>query len=297
MELKWLEDFVEIARTGNFSKAAQTRHVTQPALSRRLKSLEEWVGAPLIDRKTYPVTLTAAGTGFQPLAEQIVRDLHHVRQSNRQARTSELHLCMSHALATYFFPRWWRGVVGDRGFVPKILAKDFKECAASLLQKHSHLMLCYDHPSIEHEVKDGDCEFLDVGRDLLVPVCGVAAGGAPLVSISEDAPIPLLSYPHEALLGELVANLIRQLALPVRVRYESALVDALKSQVLLDRGVAWLPLGVVERDLDSGRLVRIGPAAWTMAIDIRLYRRRDAEHPGVLHIWDELQAAAAADSE
>ena len=50
METKWLEDFVSLAETRSFSRSAQLRHVTQPAFSRRIQSLEAWAGADLVDR-------------------------------------------------------------------------------------------------------------------------------------------------------------------------------------------------------------------------------------------------------
>jgi DNA-binding transcriptional LysR family regulator len=54
MELKWLEDFASLARTGSFSRSAEERHVTQPAFSRRIQALETWLGVALIDRSTAP---------------------------------------------------------------------------------------------------------------------------------------------------------------------------------------------------------------------------------------------------
>ena len=47
MNLSWLEDFLALAASGNFSRAAQERHMTQPAFSRRIRALEEWLGATL----------------------------------------------------------------------------------------------------------------------------------------------------------------------------------------------------------------------------------------------------------
>jgi DNA-binding transcriptional LysR family regulator len=64
MQLKWLDDLLAIAEWKNFSRAAEVRCVTQSALSRRIRSLEEWVGVKLVDRGTYPVQLTAAGITF-----------------------------------------------------------------------------------------------------------------------------------------------------------------------------------------------------------------------------------------
>jgi DNA-binding transcriptional LysR family regulator len=50
MNLIWLEDFLALAATGNFSRAAEDRHSSQPAFSRRIRALEEWVGVDLFDR-------------------------------------------------------------------------------------------------------------------------------------------------------------------------------------------------------------------------------------------------------
>ena len=61
MNLIWLEDFLALAATGNFSRAAEERHSSQPAFSRRIRGLEEWVGADLFDRSTQPARLTEVG--------------------------------------------------------------------------------------------------------------------------------------------------------------------------------------------------------------------------------------------
>ncbi len=54
MELKWLEDFVCLSNIGSFWKASEQRHVSQPAFSRRIRALEDWLGVTLIDRSSYP---------------------------------------------------------------------------------------------------------------------------------------------------------------------------------------------------------------------------------------------------
>lgn len=70
----WLLDFVELAKSGNFSRAAELRNVTQPAFSRQVKQLEEWVGVTLVDRGSHPVELTAAGRLFLGQASEILRE-------------------------------------------------------------------------------------------------------------------------------------------------------------------------------------------------------------------------------
>ena len=59
MELNWLEDFLALAERRNFSRAAEARHVTQPAFSRRIRALEDWVGTPLVVRASQGVVLNA----------------------------------------------------------------------------------------------------------------------------------------------------------------------------------------------------------------------------------------------
>jgi DNA-binding transcriptional LysR family regulator len=75
MDTKWLEDFVSLAETRSFSRSAQLRHVTQPAFSRRIQSLEAWAGVHLVDRSTYPTQLTPAGTLFYAQALDILQSL------------------------------------------------------------------------------------------------------------------------------------------------------------------------------------------------------------------------------
>jgi LysR family transcriptional regulator, hypochlorite-specific transcription factor HypT len=50
MNPSWLGDFLTLAAIGNFSRAADARHMPQPAFSRRIMALEEWLGVDLFDR-------------------------------------------------------------------------------------------------------------------------------------------------------------------------------------------------------------------------------------------------------
>ena len=75
MQFKWLQDFVALAQTRSFSRAAELRCVTHPAFGRRIKALEAWAGTPLIERDSGPVNLTAAGASLLENAQQMVGNL------------------------------------------------------------------------------------------------------------------------------------------------------------------------------------------------------------------------------
>ena len=78
MELNWLEDFLALAEHRNFSRAAEARHVTQPAFSRRIRALEIWVGTPLVVRSPQGAVLNAAGEYLREQAAGLTRDLHQM---------------------------------------------------------------------------------------------------------------------------------------------------------------------------------------------------------------------------
>ncbi len=70
MDFDQLETFLEVARLSSFSRAAEKRFRTQPAISSQIRSLEEEVGAKLLDRSGGKVSITASGKLFQKYAEE-----------------------------------------------------------------------------------------------------------------------------------------------------------------------------------------------------------------------------------
>lgn len=65
MDIRWLQDFLALAELRNFTRAAEFRAVSQAAFSRRIQSLEHWVGTALVVKGAQPVRLTDAGAQFR----------------------------------------------------------------------------------------------------------------------------------------------------------------------------------------------------------------------------------------
>jgi len=72
MDFDQLETFLEVARLCSFSRAAEKRFRTQPAVSSQIRALEEEVGARLLDRSGGKVSLTASGKLFMKYAEDTI---------------------------------------------------------------------------------------------------------------------------------------------------------------------------------------------------------------------------------
>jgi DNA-binding transcriptional LysR family regulator len=69
MDFDQLESFLEVARHASFSRAAEKRFRTQPAISSQIRGIEDEVGAKLFDRSGGKVSLTSAGKAFQKYVE------------------------------------------------------------------------------------------------------------------------------------------------------------------------------------------------------------------------------------
>jgi DNA-binding transcriptional LysR family regulator len=89
MELRQLHQFIAVAETLNFGRAALRLHMAQPPLSVAIRKLEEEVGAPLFARQARGVALTAAGTAALVLARRCVNDAKALRDAALAAAGGE----------------------------------------------------------------------------------------------------------------------------------------------------------------------------------------------------------------
>src|SRR3989449_6796340 len=102
-----LEAFVEVARVGSVTRAANALFVTQPALTARLNALERTVGTPLLVRRRGGVRMTEAGRAFLPYAEralQAVADGRTVLTELERGAAGHVSICASPIVSTYALP-------------------------------------------------------------------------------------------------------------------------------------------------------------------------------------------------
>lgn len=174
VELKWLEDFVTLADTSSFSRAADLRNVTQPAFSRRIKQLESWLGATLISRATMPAELTPAGRNFLPVAQEAIRTFYAAREALRPSHEPGLiRFAALHTLTVTFFPRWLKTLEGAGGAFSTSLIPDRGGIEANLdalVGDEADFFLTYAHPEVPFHLDRGQFASLTVGRDRLVPL-------------------------------------------------------------------------------------------------------------------------------
>jgi DNA-binding transcriptional LysR family regulator len=107
MDLATLNTFIAIAELGSFSEAAERLHLTQPAVSKRIASLEQQLTVRLFDRLGREVSLTEAGRALLPRAYQILNVLDDTRRAlnNLSGEVSgRLTLATSHHIGLHRLP-------------------------------------------------------------------------------------------------------------------------------------------------------------------------------------------------
>ena len=279
MNLTWLEDFLALAASGNFSRAAQDRASSQPAFSRRIRALEDWIGVALFDRSSQPATLTDAGEWFRGVAEELLARVARLPGEARRIQDADaltLRIASTHALSFTFLPPWLRRLesaapLGQVQLMSDVLAR----CEALMLQGKVQFVLSHAHAKAPGALDTEPYRSARVGADSLVPVSQPDAAGHPRHALFAGGGA-LLSYTGESGLGRILdAVLGRRLARVVpRTAFSAHAASVLRTMALDGRGLAWLPETLVRDDLAQGRLVAAGADDWHVPLEIRLYRER-----------------------
>ncbi|QDX27344.1 LysR family transcriptional regulator [Sphingomonas suaedae] len=296
MDIGWLEDFLALIERGGFSRAAESRAMSQPSFSRRIKALEDWVGAPLIDRRTHRIRLTAAGESFQLAAEETLRRLQLGREAARAADRTDhetLRFASTHVLSLTFFPRWLRRLEEEQplGATIALTADHMVACERRMVEGKAHFLLCHHHEAAPTRF-GGDFRSLSLGRDWLLPVAAPA-----LLREGDPRKAPQLAFTAESGMGRILASAWerggRKPSAPPA--FSSHLASVLAAMARDGRGVAWTALSLVREDLEQGRLARAGPEAEDVEMEIRLWRPRARQSPAAEALWSRILASQLAD--
>ena len=294
MELDWLKDFLALAEQKTFSRAAEARHVSQPAFGRRIRALEDWIGTQLFVRGAQGASLTLAGSHFEPATHELLRGLERARRETRAVGAQDiatLSIAATHALSFTFFPSWIRGVMRNRTLGTLNLISDSMEaCEQIMLSGEVHFLLCHFHKDAPTRFEADRFESVRVGDDLLIPLCAPCGEGKAMWSLpgSSADPVPYLAYSQASGLGRILATCQNGEPIHLATRFTSHLAATLTTMAREGHGAAWLPQTVAADDQARGSLVRAGPDQFDVPIEIRLFRSLECRNHAADELWDYL---------
>jgi DNA-binding transcriptional LysR family regulator len=261
MQIEFLETFVEVARHGNVTRAAEVLFLSQPSVSGRLQALEAELGERLLIRTPRGVRLTDAGREFLPYAERAVRAFRDGQSSLgelREVRAGRLVLGAAPAVSTYFLP----GVL-------KRFATEYPGVRISVRTGHSEevlTMVLADQVQIGlvRSLQHPEIEVQPCYEDELVLLVSPAHpfGARDVVSLEEVAREDLVLFDRTSSYYELTRGLFLDSGIVPSTVMELDNIEAAKKMVELGMGVSLLPRVAVAREVALGMMcsVRIADA-------------------------------------
>lgn len=274
MKLEWLEDMMALYSAKSLSAAAVKRNVSQPAFSRRIQALEDWLGVELIDRGSKPVLLTTAGRDQEAIIRSLVGRIYELRAASRMQAKGQKHLAIAsqHSLSALpLLDLLDRHQGSLRNSTYHLSTGDRQDCIARMISGDADLLYCYEKPNVLHTVPPAIAQTIVAGYDRLTAVCTPQLQARLTKSGRRNPIIPTLAYPRESFFGDLLwSNVLIQMmdTNEMDIVCLSSFSYGLLDLALSGLGVAWLPERLVAGALADGRLMQFGPAGEPISLNV-----------------------------
>ncbi len=276
MEIVQLETFLAVATYGGFHRAAEALRISQPAVSARVATLEELLGARLFERDHGKFSLSLAGKALRPHAEQLLRQVAIARQAVHELHPiagGALPIAASLSICTYLLPEVLKKYQGTHPqVVVSVRSGNSAQVLKMVLDGEVDLGLArsLNHPEVE-TIQLRDDPLILVGHP------GLPAISRKKLTLEELESVPLISYDRGSSDWTLMNGLFRKEGLLPNIVLEVETIEACKRMVLRKLGLAFLPQIAVIEELRKGKLCPLeitGAEPLRRSLDVILPRRR-----------------------
>lgn len=250
-----LEAFMEVARLGSLTRAADTLFVTQPALTARLNRLEHALGATLLARNHRGARLTEAGQILLPFARQAIVAIEEAQRAIRHVAGAGpvLAIGATPTLAAYVLPGVVNRILQTHPHVSITLRSAASEDLVELLLRDEiHLAVC-------RAVHQRDLESLPLYEEELVIVAMPShhLASATTLGFRDLANEVLVALHRSRSYREVVDSVLREADRAPRAIIDVDNSEVAKQMVHEGVGVALLPRTAVAAELRAGTLVEL----------------------------------------
>ncbi len=291
LQIKWLKDFLQLSQTLSFSQAAQLRHVSQPAFSRRIQALENHLNCKLVDRLAQPIKLTEQGILFTQTCQQVLISLEQgVSQVNPYYENDiSLNFAATHTLSIGVFPALLQHIDQlPRKVSCKLKIADADDCVELLTLQQCDYLLAFSDPLLAAHQQDS----LLLAKVKLLPVCKADSSGQAIYTLdnsNKSSALPYLAYQRNIFLGREVEQLIKKNRAQANIKknIESSMADGLKMMALKGLGIAWIPEFSIQSELSNKQLAICGAEHWQAQLEVRIYRNKRTKK-SLEFIWQSL---------
>jgi DNA-binding transcriptional LysR family regulator len=256
IEIGQVEAFLAVGTFGGVRRAADALRLSQPAVSARIKALEDSLGTPLFERGRQGLTLSAAGRAFRPHAEQVLHAVALARQAVHEVRPRSggaLQIAAALSICTYLLPDVLeRFQASHANVMITVRSGHSKEVLEMVLAGQAEV-------GIARSLHHPEVETLSLRDD---PLILVASAGSPMAKVrrarlEEVAAQPLVLFDRGSSDWTLTNGLFRRAGLVPNVVLEVETIETAKRMVERGMGLAFLPHLGVAREIRRRRLVAV----------------------------------------
>ncbi len=252
MDTQNLKAFIAVAKLNSFTEAANQLHLTQPAISKRIASLEQQLDCKLFDRVARDISLTQAGVELLPRAQQILQSVTDTEKaiSNLSGKIAgTLRLATSHHIGLHHLPQILKrftqrypGVHLELDFI------DSEKAYAAVMQSDSELAII----TLSSNVAD-NIHTVELWQD---PLSFVVAKDHPLaqqptLSLEQLAQYPAILPDTSTQTTRLVRQMFEQHGVTLSISMATNYLETIKMMVSIGLGWSTLPNTMIETDQDS----------------------------------------------
>jgi DNA-binding transcriptional LysR family regulator len=298
MDLKWLEDLVALSEEGSLSRAAIRRNTTQPAFSRRIQAIEDWLGAKVLDRSAKPARISPAITrhieDFRSMSRSIKRLRNDVQSWDRSHR--HVVIATQHTLSITLFPAFvYRFHIAHPRSAIRLRSANRDECFALLMTGQASVLVAYETEDFPVSADGALIERAPVRQERLVPIVSRDHAARLLPKAGDSNQLEIIEYPDDVFFGKILAlrifpDLVQShFIVPV---CETALVPAVLGLAREGAGIAWVPESILAHANMDNRLMDVSEVLPSGELTVSAMRLKTPRTQIAEHVWNELVAAS-----
>ena len=299
MDSRWLDDLVALAEAGTLTQAAAMRNVTQPAFTRRIQQIEQWLGIPVLDRSRRPARVTTAVLRKIDDIRALTADMRQLRRDVLDWETAQrrVSIAAQHSLSAGILPRFIARLQAVKPALSvRLRSANRDDCYSLLMTRQVSILVAYEIDGLPIAPDESLIERKVLGADELCPV--VSAQRHATIGRTKDhgSPLQIIAYPPDVFLGVVFARKILpklQASHQVDTACETALVPAALGLALEGVGVAWLPRTLCAPFIASGQLVELGPGHGIASMQLVAARLTTPQTQHVQAVWNQLSVFMA----
>lgn len=264
MDIRHLAYFLETARLKSFTRAAESLYLSQPAISKAIRQLEEELGATLFDRIGKRIELTDAGRVVMEQAQAITQSFSSLSAKLgdlAELKSGQIRIGLPPMVGSSFFPK----VIGAfHNRYPDVTLQVFEDGAKKIESDvaNGQLDIGVVVLPLAFDVFDS-FQFAEERLNLIVPQSHLLAG-APSARLEDLAQENFVFFREDFTLHDRIINECLQAGFQPRIVYESSQWDLISEMVAAGLGVALLPETICRQA--SGKAVSVvslqEPAIW-----------------------------------